>query len=152
MMLNGLFNEEATKAQHEVDAADDFDFDAQVSVLSDDFIERIKKCLEEFDENAFLYLGGYVELPEIGDTIVANRGDKYVECVVDAINLHEAIVYAHYLANAVYYFNTAENAANYTNTGNMGEYNSWLTGKTSEYQHKGEHLKTYKLKLPFADI
>lgn len=102
-------------------------------------VDRIKQFLAEVDENAFLYLGGFVTLPKIGSMLVVRKGGKDVECTVEAINLIDATVTLSYLAKRTYYFQTTDLADNFTNTGKKGNYSDWDNEQSENYPYKGEH-------------
>lgn len=102
-------------------------------------VDRIKQFLAEADENAFLYLGGFVALPEIGSTFVMRKGRENVECVVEAVNILDATITLTRQINTVLYFKTAEAAANFTTTGKKGNYSDWDNEPSEAYSHKGEH-------------
>lgn len=112
-------------------------------------IDRIKAFLEEADENAFLYLGGFVTLPEIGESFVIRQGGEDVECVVEAVNITTAtITLKHYVPKSLY-FKTAEQATTYTNTGNKGNYSDWDNSPSEKYQYEGEHMVEKHEELSF---
>lgn len=153
MMLDGLFVEQAHHAQIEAEAAESYGFSAEgTNTLTDSFIGRIRTCIAEFNENTFLYLGGYISLPKVGDNIPARVNNEDVECIVDSINFIEGTILAHYTAMDVCYFDTTEKADNYTKTGNKGNYSDWNRGKTESYYHRGEYPKQYNIALPFDEF
>lgn len=102
-------------------------------------VDRIKAFLSEADENAFLYLGGFVTLPEIGSTFVMRKGGEDVECVVKDINITNGTITLTHPEIRTYYFKTAEAANNFTTTGRKGNYPNWDDEPSEEYCHKGEY-------------
>jgi hypothetical protein len=115
-------------------------------------IDRIKAFLEEADENAFLYLGGFVTLPEIGEPFVIRQDGENVECVVNAVNITNAtITLKHYVQKSLY-FKTAEQATIYTNTGNKGKYSDWDNSPSETYQYEGENMVEKYEELGFDQL
>lgn len=112
-------------------------------------VDRIKQFLAEADENAFLYLGGFVTLPEIGEPFVIRQGGEDVECVVEAVNITTATITLKHYAPKSLYFKTAEQAATYTNTGNKGIYSDWDSSPSEKYQYEGEHMVEKHEELSF---
>lgn len=112
-------------------------------------IDRVKAFLSEADENAFLYLGGFVTLPEIGESFVIRQGGEDVECVVDAINITNATITLTHKVPKSLYFKTAEQATTYTNTGNKGNYSDWDNSPSETYQYEGEHMVEKHEELSF---
>lgn len=102
-------------------------------------VDRIKQFLAEADENAFLYLGGFVNLPKVGGNFVIRKGGEDVECIVEAINLLDATITLTYKINKVLYFKTAEAAQTFTTTGKKGNYSDWDDSHSDAYPNKGEH-------------
>lgn len=150
MMLDGLFVEQAHHAQIEAEAAESYGFSAEATnVLTDSFIGRIRNCIAEFNENTFLYLGGYINLPKVGDKISARVKNEDVEYIVDYIDFIAGTVLVHYKAMDVYYFDTPENADNYTNTGDKGNFSNWSRSEDNTHCYRGEHPKEYNIELPF---
>lgn len=153
MMLDGLFVEQTHNAQIEAEAAESYGFSAEATnVLTDSFIGRIRNCIAEFNENTFLYLGGYISLPKVGDKIPARVDNEDVEYIVDAIDYSNALVETTYLTDETLYFRTTEDATNFATTGNKGTFDNWDRTKSDNYPFVGTAKVTKRKTFSFSDF
>lgn len=108
-------------------------------LLKKDFVDRVIEVIGCLDEEVLLYLSGDVKLPEVGSSFVIRKGDKDVECIVEAINLTDATITLTHLVLKTYYFKTTEAAQTFTTTGKKGNYSDWDDNHSDNYPYKGEH-------------